>query len=641
MTTPLSHFRLPGRRVRFACVALLSTTLAAADDVAIELEPFSVVGSRLEGLGPGATSLVDQAVAAGSDLRQVATIGEFLNRSAGIFYNESPGGAASSELWVRGGETNFTLVMLDGVKVNDVLDDRGGTFDPGLFSPALISSIVVQRGPGSALIGSGALSGSIVLETIDPMAVTGGVARLALASAGNHSGEVRLHLVEGGWQLRTDGGVREWKWPEEQGGRRTEQAGIGIAGELSDNLDIRFSARRIRRKAEGFPADSGGFEFAEIRELETSDSEATITSLRLRYQAEKDHRWQLKAYGFAQDAGIDSPGVAPGIRDPAGLPATTSESKFRRYGVAFDYAFSLGEDWDLALGAEIEREEGDTVSTYDFGGFVLPTDDRIDRTTHSLAFEARRHLAHWVFTYAARADHADAVDTEISQQLRIDWLAPIEGVAIGFSAQNGFKFPSLYALSNAFVGNRDLNSERATAIAGHLRWAPVRRPWIFEATVFAAQYRDLIDFDPGPPPRLVNRDRVQSFGFDLRTEWQVGRFVTSGYLSLASTNLVGSADRLLDRPEWRGGVEAEWNLSHAWALHLRSRYVGRILDSSIATGERFLKDYVVVDLLASWKISDKSDLSLRLENIFDTRYHHAIGSPARGLTPSAIFSQEF
>ena len=78
-----------------------------------------------------------------------------------------------------------------------------------------------------------------------------------------------------------------------------------------------------------------------------------------------------------------------------------------------------------------------------------------------------------------------------------------------------FKLPSLYALGHPLVGNPDLAPERGESqeielsqqlLDGKARWS---------ATWFDGEFRNAIDFDSGPPPMLVNRNRVDTDGFEL------------------------------------------------------------------------------------------------------------------------------
>ncbi|MDB5634894.1 MAG: Vitamin transporter, partial [Tardiphaga sp.] len=72
--------------------------------------------------------------------------------------NGGPGGTASVRL--RGGNTGQTLVMIDGIRVNDPTA-ASGDYDFAMFAPSVIERIEVLKGPQSALYGSDAMGGVI------------------------------------------------------------------------------------------------------------------------------------------------------------------------------------------------------------------------------------------------------------------------------------------------------------------------------------------------------------------------------------------------------------------------------------------------------------------------------------------------
>ena len=66
-----------------------------------------------------------------------------------------------TELSMRGLEANQVVVLVDGVRLNDPLNSRGGSFDPTTLSLASIERVEVVRGPFSSLYGSDAVGGVV------------------------------------------------------------------------------------------------------------------------------------------------------------------------------------------------------------------------------------------------------------------------------------------------------------------------------------------------------------------------------------------------------------------------------------------------------------------------------------------------
>jgi outer membrane cobalamin receptor len=103
--------------------------------------------------------------------RQATTVGEVLSLVPGVAVAANGGLGSVTSVFARGGESDFTLVMVDGVKLNSF----GGGFDFGHLTTAGLSSLEVVRGPQSAVFGADAIGGVVQLRT-----ATGGPAAAAV-----------------------------------------------------------------------------------------------------------------------------------------------------------------------------------------------------------------------------------------------------------------------------------------------------------------------------------------------------------------------------------------------------------------------------------------------------------------------------
>src|SRR5213596_2013400 len=68
---------------------------------------------------------------------------------------------APASLFTRGGQSNYTKVLVDGVPLND----PGGALDLGLLTLDDVERIEVVRGPTSVLYGSDAVAGVVQIFT--------------------------------------------------------------------------------------------------------------------------------------------------------------------------------------------------------------------------------------------------------------------------------------------------------------------------------------------------------------------------------------------------------------------------------------------------------------------------------------------
>ena len=198
-----------------------------------------------------------------------------------------------------------------------------------------------------------------------------------------------------------------------------------------------------------------------------------------------------------------------------------------------------------------------------------------------------------------------------------------------------FKLPSLYALGHPLVGNPDLVPERGeshelelsqTLLDGAARWS---------ATWFDGEFRNAIDFDSGPPPMLVNRNRVDSHGVELAGQLGVGeQWMLDASVTNAKSRIASTGGELRNRPEWRAGCGAHWAPSAALRV-LRGGHVrGLVVRFVDRHGRRATcRAYTRVDVSAVWQVSPRFETYLAIDNLTDEQYEQFVGFEARGIAP--------
>jgi len=93
-----------------------------------------------------------------------------LRQVPSIWVEEQGGPGGITAIALRGAESNHTLVLLDGVQLNDPTNTRGGAFDVNNINIDSIKRIEIIRGAQSAIYGSDALAGVIHIITVEPTA---------------------------------------------------------------------------------------------------------------------------------------------------------------------------------------------------------------------------------------------------------------------------------------------------------------------------------------------------------------------------------------------------------------------------------------------------------------------------------------
>ncbi|MBU6267953.1 MAG: TonB-dependent receptor [Sphingomonadales bacterium] len=333
--------------------ALVLAQPALADDAAPE-NAITVVAT-------GSKLAVDQAgqpvtVLTADDLASIqgADITRALARVPGLTLSRNGGQGAFTGVRLRGSEAEQVLVLIDGVRVEDVSAPSGG-FDFGTLTTGGIGRIDVLRGSNSVVWGSAAIGGVIAIESrelngVDAVAEGGsGGSYLADATVGL-SGKAYALTLNGGY-AGSDGLASAAATGTERDGFR--QWRIGGKGRLSlnDVLSITAVARYADTKTDidGFPPPNYTFsdtaEFQKTRQISGRAGlryETPGLTLDAGYAlAKTDRDYYDPAFGTAPSYGYRAQSQRADLTGRVQLPARLAldfgaDSEWTRYSGTFD-----------------------------------------------------------------------------------------------------------------------------------------------------------------------------------------------------------------------------------------------------------------------------------------------------------------
>ncbi|MDA0790768.1 MAG: TonB-dependent receptor plug domain-containing protein [Proteobacteria bacterium] len=129
------------------------------------MENIIVTGTRLDAtveVMPGHVTVIDRALI---EQRNDASVLDLLRSVSGVHVTQLGGRGGISSVHIRGAEPNFTIVLVDGIKVNDPNNTDGGSFDFSTLNLSQIERIEIARGAQSSVYGSDGLSGIISIST--------------------------------------------------------------------------------------------------------------------------------------------------------------------------------------------------------------------------------------------------------------------------------------------------------------------------------------------------------------------------------------------------------------------------------------------------------------------------------------------
>ncbi|HEY5623257.1 MAG TPA: TonB-dependent receptor [Gammaproteobacteria bacterium] len=609
---------------------LLSFSSASAQSGDASLETLVVSGTRIPEVISRfrpATVLEREEI----ELRKDGDVLDLLAAAPGVHVNLPGSRGNIGEVFLRGGEPNFTTLLVDGVQVNDPTNTRGGSFDFATLHVDDIERVEILRGPYSAIYGSDALSGAINVLTRAPADRFGASFRGELGGQRRRSGSLQLGGPVGGsghvglgLTTLTDGGTGATD--------RFESDSLTLRANLSptEATTIAITGRAAEADSFGFPDSSGGPRLASIRKLEQRQVDERSFGIAVRTRLSSSTGLHAAASRFEHSEATRSPGVAPSFG--TGIPPSERDSEFSRNALQVYLRTSLPAELESAAGIGIKREEGDSAGSISFGpSFSVAANYALLRETRSVFAElASAESTGLGFVAGIRIDDHDTAARVTSKNLTIHYVLPAPETRFRAAWGEAFKMPSFFSLADPIVGNPALRPEivRSAELGVEQRVANERASW--QVTLFRQRFRDLVDFD-FETFRTVNRSRVKSDGIEAMATYVLSEAVElSAHATYSDIEVVGSRAVLRQRPDFRAGVSAHWRIGDAVSLHADWLYIGERFDSAIPTGERALPSYVRADIALNWVTHGNLELGLAIDNIADARYEEAIGFPAVG-----------
>lgn len=601
----------------------LLTPVAVAAQTAQELEHVLVTGSYSPQPATNLSSSV--TVLDQTFLRQInkRNVADALRTVPGLLIEELGGPGGLTAVSIRGGEANFTLVLVDGVELNDPTNTRGGSYDFSNLDMASIERIEIVRGPQSAVYGSDAMAGVINIIT--------------LRSTTEHRQRARAEWGEDDYShyaLSATGSVGEIGYalqlaqrdtgePTEGSERDNDVANLALDWSSPQAHKLRAHYRYLDGKRKSFPEQSGGPEFAVSRDLDKNSYTEYSVGGGWAWQVSGNWHSDLQASRFDLKEDYTSPGIEPFFA----VPPQLSDTHFTRDQYRWINNLQFGDNLNIALGADYRDEKGDSEGELVFGGFGVPTDFSLDRSTTGAFLESHARVFPALLLQAS-VRYDDPEDFSSETTLKVGGKYDLtENLSLSANWGEGFKLPSFFALGHALIGNPDLRPETAESWDVGLQWTMADKI-LLDATYFSNEYKDLIDFD-SESFRLLNREHVDTSGVEMQATWAATETLDlRGHATYTDIELKDEAAPLLGRPEWTAGATGIWQIGSQWRLSLDYQWTGEQNSSSWHTGSSVvetLDDFQQLSANLAWQPRDWVELELAVDNALDDDSETAVG----------------
>ena len=643
------------RRFLLATAALLAATPSHAQTAV----PDTVVTAtraptELDRVPAGITVITRQEI----EERGFQTLAEALAIVPGLRLAQSGGIGQQSSVFLRGNSSRSTLVLLDGVPLNDP-SEPNGAFNFGNELLFDVERIEVLRGPASSLYGASAI---------------GGVVNLVTRRAPPDRAFLPFGEVAGGTQ-------------------RTLRTGAGAAGTVG-RFDYLFSANSLSTQGSNATADRftrslherDGFRgAAATARLGWNPAEGTRVEGLLRWRENRfgldsvprddpnftgeDRRWQGQLRGeTALLGGAWTTGLRAAVTSdrrwyqnlPDQLSAAAGTDRYRGERTTLDWGnmvrlpgFGAFSDGQASFGVTHFSEEARSLAG------SLPFQTRVNARQDGTAGHAAVQYRVWDRLDLSAGGRHDSIgrfdDTTWRLGAVLHW--PEVNMRLRAAGGSGFNAPSLYqrfgAIGTSFRGNPDLKPERSL---GYELGAELDVPAFgradfatLGATVFQSRVTDLINFNAGFNT-LVNVDRAAIKGAELALALRPAAWLTAQ----AAWTITDARDDVTGRPLPR-------RPEHVVTLTARAEplaglvvaptllFTGRSPEGAFASytdagtsraSPRANKAGVVLNLTASYRITPQVTAFAEGRNLGGSRFEPVNGFqiPGRSLLVGTRFS---
>ncbi len=537
------------------------------------------------------------------------TVEDTLRFLPGVEVVRAGGPGQPAAVYLRGAAGEHTLVLLDGVEINDA-GTPGGAFDFSSVDAGMIERIEIFKGPQSLRFGSGAIGGVINLVS------KRGAGPVAVNLQGR-AGSFQTNQIGGSLAKGTE------RWDYALGVSRFESQGISAAqpGRERDGYR-RFNATATA----GFRSGKNQFSFAS-RLLRADTDLDFAPKATPPFLAADDPNYHSKAQFFTNALHAKR----------AWTPHLDSSFTLARHDLALDF-------FDPADAANTsvfrERRSASTIKIENVNQWTADSRLKVSFGPSHRRERAVREMAMTGFFVAA--DYArDIYTLDLGERIDVHsrfgnflthQVAPglhfaSSGTKLKARYATAFKSPSLFQLYAPAFGNTDLRPERSRGAELSLNQS-LPGSQMLSLTAFQYHSRDLVQFGT----RYENLRATRARGFETEYAGELNaRWTVEAAYTYTESKRLDDGRKLLRRPLHTWSAGSRFSFDRRWSTRLRYQGKGRRADiDPITAAPAENAGYDTLNATLEFAPTERTSLSLSVENAFDRHYQEVLGYGAPG-----------
>jgi vitamin B12 transporter len=648
-------------------VILLGSPLAAQETTrdTARVTPVIVSATRVP-LSQGSLP-VAVTVITGDELRArgISTIPDALADVSSGYVGQSGSQGAQTSFFLRGGESKYVKVLIDGVPVND----PGGAYDFGSLTTDNIERIEIVRGPVSVLYGADAVTGVVNILTRRGQTSTaeldvrmGTMPRDRRLNANTGFGQGNSSTLDAIASARGAAGNNAYSLSF---GRRLDEGLYETNNYYKSNVvsaaydvrpaertHVRLSGRYTDYKFD-YPTNGGG-DVTDLNAFRTEDK--TALGVVIERQTARTDRIALLLNLSESDGATDDQA------DSTGGSTFISLERTRRRGAEVRGQTALRENVTLTLGLQLEQQDQRTQFQSD--GPFGPFNGRFAASRRNYASYAElvaSPTSTLTITLGLRADSNEQFGTFGTGRGGLSWR-PTPSTRVRATAGTAFREPTFSEnYSTGFVtGNPDLEPERTQSVDAGVDHELLDGRVQASLSAFAQRFRNMIDYDPGASAcgfSYCNVAEATANGVELELRGRVvgplsastsatllrTKVIEPGF-DVSSGGLYREGESLIRRPERKITAEVAYRSRGPLSASLRALAVGVRNDRDFRPFPAtpvVLPSYERFDLAAEYVVpmrqTKQTAVTLRIANLTNAYYENVFNflAPRRTVTLGA------
>ena len=531
---------------------------------------------------------------------QADSVVELLQGRAGIEMTQNGPPGATSSLFMRGSESDHTLVLVDGVRINPA---TSGGARLEFLSPAAIERIEIVRGPRAAAYGADAIGG--VIQIFTRQGGEGTHATLDLRAGEDSTAKQNLYVTTGNADTRLNASLfhrdgdgfnaTQADTSSERDGFERTGGQASLSHRFSDKVSLKLNALRQNIDTDYDSCYPGAT--SNCNDYITKGYQQTFGG---EMDVQLESNWEMAITAGHFDEQYEE--RADGTR------TTLTESHRNEAGIQHRFTHDNGID---VLGVDYREENIDFDSASPYTGDYA----KDSRENYGIYGMVQRQYGEHEVSGSLRYDDDSLFGDETTGSLAYAYhLTPSQ--RLGLSYSTAYKAPSLLDLygPSSWGANPDLDAEKSKNLEAF--WSFDKGPWNARATLFENRVDDLIVYT-GEYPDAMNRnvDEAKIRGVELSGGWQGDNLSLKASLTRQDPENRQTGDRLVQRAKLYGRIDANYRYQE-WSFGTTLR----ASDDRHDSGGDTLGGYGVVDLRTAWQVTPTVELSAKLENAFDKDY---------------------